>query len=143
MRKKAKRPAGKDTVALRRTVRLLVVILLIYTAAFLISALIVHSAGLSRTRVRLVTLTALSAASLLCGALTGRTQKKNGALLGALFCLPWITLLLFLSVLLSEGAPDLTMILSAVLLLLCAAVGGSFGVNDRSKQKRLLKGRRP
>ncbi|MBQ5970437.1 MAG: TIGR04086 family membrane protein [Clostridia bacterium] len=142
MRKPPKRPVTQDRSRVKRALRLQAIIAALYAAAFFLAAFIVHTAALPRERVRPVALIALAISSILCGALAGRQNKKNGPLWGLLHCLPWVVLFLSLSAALN-GLPDLTALLSAVILLLCAALGGTLKPNRQATQRRLMKGRRP
>ena len=144
MRKPTKRSIPSDRHAvLKRTVRLELFILMCYTAAFFLAAFIVHTASLARERVWPVALIAPAVSSLLCGYLGGKLKKKNSPLYGLLACLPAIVILLVLSLFSGGFSPDLTALLTAVILLLCALLGGTLAGRQKPNTRRLLKGRRP
>lgn len=78
----------------------------------------------------------VSFANFLSGYYTGIKLRKNGLLNSLIFCLPMTVLLLFISVAVNSFKIDLTALISAILMLCGAMLGGITSVNTKIRPKR-------
>lgn len=108
--------------------------ILIYTVLFLLSSFGAMSADLGAKYDMIISLCTFSLSSFLTALFSGIKIREHGLPVGILYTLPLNTLVVSVSMFLSEFKADYRIILTAVLLILSAGIGGITGVNIRFRR---------
>lgn len=105
------------------------VILLSYLVLFLLSALIAYKTGCKREQSYYYAAVAFSLAALCGAAFAARRTGKNGLLVGLQKTAIGNFCVLVCAAVAAGFQPDMRILITAVILVLCACLGGILGVN--------------
>lgn len=139
--KKVKRIRKSDTlnVPMQVFIKTQILAAIIYTVTFIAAGIVSLSADLPEKYMFYVTVLSFSADSFACAAFAGNKLHKNGMITGLLFCLPFNTLVIFISAIVNSFKVDLTAAVAYFILIVISMLGGIISVNSRSKPKVRVK----
>lgn len=110
-------------------------LLFIYLFGSFAVCLMLFFVELPQTSIYYVVLISVIVFALLGGLLTGKIHIKNGLLNSVVYNLPFILVILAVSFILNDFTLDYRALITLVLMLLSAAVGGVIGVNTSRKKR--------
>lgn len=108
--------------------------LIIYTLLFLLSGFISMSADLKQSYDTIVSLGTFSLCSFFTALFAGLKIREKGLLVGVIYTLPLNTLTMLISLIFTDFKVDYKLLLTAVFLVLSAALGGITAVNLRLRR---------
>ena len=106
----------------------------IYLSLFIISSIIALKADLPRKYDFLISLIIFAIASFGTGFFAGLKLRQNGLLVGIIYSLPMNFTVLLISLIINKFSFDLNLAISAIILILSAAIGGILAVNKRLRR---------
>lgn len=107
---------------------------LIYLLFFLLFSMISLFADISMKYDYMFSILCFALGSFTSGFYVGYKLKQNGLLAGIIYTAPINTLIILVSMLFSDFSVDYTMIITVVILVASAALGGVVSVNRRRKR---------
>ncbi len=107
--------------------------LVIYFVSMCIFSVTLSGTDTQISSMRYIAVIYLSLTSFVSGFLAGIKERKNGIMCGILSALPFNTFFIFISLILNKFSVDYQMLLSVVIPLVTAAMGGIISVNIRLK----------
>lgn len=108
--------------------------ILIYVVIFLLLSFVALIADISEKYNYLFALIIFALSSFSTGFYAGIKKRQNGLIVGIIYCLPINIIVLIISALICNFKVDFTLIISAAVLLLSAAIGGVLAVNKRHRR---------
>lgn len=109
--------------------------LILQIVIFLFVALVSYFSGLKANTYYLISLLSVCVGSFISGMNTGKIKKKKGLIYGMIHSLPFLILVVIVSLVMNNFRCDFTILISIFLPLIAAAAGGIFSVNYKRKIK--------
>lgn len=131
---KNNRASRKDTTNKDAFIKSIIFSLLVYSAVYIISCFCALTFDIRDSYDFYISLLSFAAASFISGFYSGNKLRKNGLVTGLLFTLPVNALIILISVVLTDFKPGITLLITALVLLLSSAAGGIFAVNKRHRR---------
>lgn len=126
---------GASNILSEAFVKTQILCLILYLLLFLIASAICLTADFSCRGAYYAAILSFSLASFLCGGYAGYKIRKNGILIGLLFCLPANLIVSVLSAVTNNFSVDLTIVISFFILAVSSMLGGIVSVNTEKKPK--------
>ena len=107
---------------------------IIYLILFLLFSFVGLMADISMKYDFISALLSFALSSFVVGFYIGRKLRQNGLLAGIIYSLPINTSVILVSLIFSDFAVDFNIVITAIVLLVTAGVGGVVAVNSRLKR---------
>ncbi len=108
--------------------------LIIYSTVYIISCFFALAFDIQDSYDFYIGLISFAFASFLSGFYSGNKLRKSGLVTGMLFTLPANVIIILISVVLADFKPDITLLITSLVLLLSSAAGGVFAVNKKHRR---------
>ena len=123
-----------DNTTVNIFIKTQILAVIIYLISFLIFSLIALLADLSMKFDFICALLCFALSSFIVGFYIGRKLRQKGLLAGIIYSLPINTSVILISLIFSNFTFDLNIVITAIILLVSAGVGGIVSVNSRLKR---------
>ncbi len=133
LKPKSKKTRSENT-AISTFVNVQIFAIISYIVVFLVFSYIALIADLPQKYDFYFSLIIFAISSFLTGFFAGIKNRQNGLLTGITYSLPMNTLTLIISLIFADFKADISVIITAVLLVLSSAIGGVLAVNKRHRR---------